>query len=340
LTASTATGRRSDIVGLVLVGLLAAWIIVTGMAAGSDPLPMLGVLFVAVLAYLGGRAIASAEAGAAVVGVAVVVVGLFMLPAALDHHIRATPFGYANADAALLAQGTAALVVVALSSRTPAVRGWAWAGAVSTAVVAVGLESIAGGALAAMVLVIGVVATRLRPGSAAAVGVAAVAVVVVVTVVLAVESAPETRAQSIAEQALSERRTALWQDALDLVVREPVLGVGPGNFSVLSPTAVFDPDTSETHSLYLQQAAETGLPGVVLVLGLLIWAYVGMARSGRGPPLAVVGVAGLTAFAIHAAVDYVAHFPVVVATAAYLVGLLSHPDPVRSAAAGPGRPRA
>jgi O-antigen ligase len=319
----------------VLVGLLTGWIVLTGLAADRDPLPMLGVLLVGVIAYIGGRATASAERGAVVVGAVAVAVGLVGLPGVVGGPTLGTLLGYANADAACLAQGTAALVVVGLGSRNPTVRPWAWGGAVFLVAVAVGLESITGGALAAMVLLTGLVAARLRRGPVAVIGLAAVAVVFLVTVVLAVESTPETAAQSVAERALSERRTALWQDALDMVAREPVVGVGPGGFSVLSPTAVFDPDTSETHSLYLQQAAETGLPGLALVLGLLVWAYVGLVRSGREPELAVVGIAGLTAFAVHAAVDYVAHYPVVVAMAAYLVGLLSRPDPVRSAAAGP-----
>jgi O-antigen ligase len=325
----------------VLVGLLAAWIMVTGMAAGSDPLPMLGVLFVAFLAYVGGRAIISAETAGAVVGVVVAAASLAALPSGWSSGRPRRLLGdYANADAAWLVQGTTALVVVALSARTPSVRRWAWAGAVLLPGLAVALDSLAGAVLGGMVVLIGLVAGRLRPGPFAAVALSVVLAVVVMTVVLAAVSTAETGPRSVAEQALSERRTALWHDALDMVAREPVVGVGPGGFSVLSPTAVSNPDTSETHSAYLQQAAETGLPGLALALCLLVWAYVGLARSGREPPLAVVGVAALTAFAVHAAVDYIAHFPVVVATAAFFVGLLSRPEPVRSAAAGRGIPPA
>jgi putative inorganic carbon (hco3(-)) transporter len=332
-------GRRYDAVGLVLVGLLAAWILLTGLAADSDPLPMLGMLVMAVLAYVAGRATASVESGAMVVGVIVVIVGVIALPETLHGPPRSTPLDYENADAAWLAQGTAALLVLALSTRRQATRRWAWGGAVFLVAVAAGLASLTGAGLAAMVLLVGLLAHRLHPGPLAAVGFAAVLAVAGFSSLLGAAWTADTGSGSIAQQALSERRAALWHDALVLITQHPVLGLGPGGFSTASPTAIEFPYTSETHSVYLQQAAETGLPGLLLLLGLLFWAYIGLARSGVEHPLAVVGIAGLTAFAIHAAVDYVAHYAVIVATAAYLVGLLSRPSPVRSGVGGRGTPR-
>ena len=54
---------------------------------------------------------------------------------------------------------------------------------------------------------------------------------------------------------LSERRTRLWREAMEITVREPVFGAGPGMFAQTSPTALADADARWAHSAYLQVAA-------------------------------------------------------------------------------------
>jgi hypothetical protein len=44
--------------------------------------------------------------------------------------------------------------------------------------------------------------------------------------------------------------------------------------------------------------------------------------------LVVIGTAAVTAFAVHATIDYVAHFPAVVIVAALLAGLTSSRKPL------------
>ena len=83
----------------------------------------------------------------------------------------------------------------------------------------------------------------------------------------------------VLEKALTETRMALWHDAIDLTIRHPVTGVGIGRFAVASPVAAADPDRRHAHQEYLETAAETGLLGGVLLVGLFVWAT---ARTGRG----------------------------------------------------------
>lgn len=71
---------------------------------------------------------------------------------------------------------------------------------------------------------------------------------------------------------------AIWKNTVALILQQPWLGVGWGEFNFAwtltsfphRPTAFFD----HSHDLPLQLAAELGLPGALLVLGLLVWALV------------------------------------------------------------------
>jgi O-antigen ligase len=120
---------------------------------------------------------------------------------------------------------------------------------------------------------------------------------------------------------LSARRTALWRDAMEIIADEPVFGAGPGMFAGTGPTALADADARWAHSAYLQAGAETGVIGAVLLGLLLLWVYGALFRSRQDMRLIVIGTAAITAFAVHAAIDYVAHFPAVVIVAALLAGL-------------------
>jgi O-antigen ligase len=69
---------------------------------------------------------------------------------------------------------------------------------------------------------------------------------------------------------LTERRVALSSDTVDLFQSEPLTGVGPGRFRALSPTALADQDARWAHNEYLEVAAETGVFGLILVVGLVL----------------------------------------------------------------------
>ncbi len=89
-------------------------------------------------------------------------------------------------------------------------------------------------------------------------------------------------AARLAESDISSSRFAIWANTLDLISRQPWVGVGFGEFNLAwtltpfpgRPVAFFD----HTHNLPLQLAVELGLPLTAVVMALLLWA---LARGVR-----------------------------------------------------------
>ncbi len=76
----------------------------------------------------------------------------------------------------------------------------------------------------------------------------------------------------------SEERKHLLIESVNLTFEHPVVGVGPGNF----PTALFDEAKAKgvrhnewmaTHNSYTQLSSETGFPGVILLLCLIVASF-------------------------------------------------------------------
>ena len=90
-------------------------------------------------------------------------------------------------------------------------------------------------------------------------------------------------AARLAETDVSGSRFGIWADTLALIKANPWTGVGFGEFNLAwtltpfpgRPTAFFD----HTHNLVLQFAVELGLPLTALLLGLLLWGLLRMARQ-------------------------------------------------------------
>jgi hypothetical protein len=64
----------------------------------------------------------------------------------------------------------------------------------------------------------------------------------------------------------ADSRKRLWTDCRDVVSKNPVLGVGPRHWPIIAPAYGW-PAGKEAHSLWVQTAAELGIPGVAF-LGL------------------------------------------------------------------------
>lgn len=62
-----------------------------------------------------------------------------------------------------------------------------------------------------------------------------------------------------------QSRWALWQDCLEVVAARPVFGVGPLNFGLVAPDFGW-PAGKQAHSVWLQTAAEVGIPGVLALM--------------------------------------------------------------------------
>jgi O-antigen ligase len=324
--------RRLDAAIALLLAASAGWQAVASAGhPNARPWPAVALLAGAGVALATGRVVGSRLPVLLPVALALgVLVSLLAGRDALRGLATAGPLGYANADAALAVQGAAAgcLAVVSASGRR---RLTAVVVVTALAVVTVLVRSAA----ADVGLVVVVAATLwclVRPRRRVPAVVAAAAGVAVVCAVIATAaagSAYDARAthgvDTVATHAVSARRVALWHDAVTLTARHPWRGVGPRRFPVESPTARRDADTRQAHSAYLQAGAETGVPGMALLVALLL-ALLARTAVASPPARAAVGAAALGAIALHASVDYVLQFPAVVVVAALVAGASSATD--------------
>lgn len=148
------------------------------------------------------------------------------------------------------------------------------------------------------------------------------------------EKAPPTRAGIPvgAAELSSNGRWQFWGEALDAFESNPVGGVGAGGYENWWARHASVPlFVRNAHSLPLQQAAELGIPGVLLFLGF-VGAVVlagrrrlGEGREGDAGILVAVVVAG----AVGAAVDWTWEIPAVFGPAVICAGLLLASSPSR-----------
>ena len=317
-----------DLAGVALVGLSILWVCVAAADRPARIMPMVLLLIAALGAYVVGR----------VVGVphnvtlpATIACGLALVMALGSAGSVSPPLGYGNANGALGVQGIVAAVMAAVASRhQPTRRGLYGVGAVLLVETAL-TRSLAATLLGVLVLGVGLVAPVIRGRRLlAAGGLLIVAGCAVATTLVGLRYEPQQAAPEtvvVAQDVLSSRRVQLWHDAVSMVGDDPVRGIGPGRFSVESPTAQEDPDARWAHSAPLQLAAEQGVPGAVLLAALLGWAFVSLVRSPRPDPVVACALAGVIAFAVQACVDYIAYFPAIPLTLALLLGVATAPLP-------------
>lgn len=86
----------------------------------------------------------------------------------------------------------------------------------------------------------------------------------------------------------ARQRFEIWRVAFSLIQHNPISGVGFGAYgpahAVEQVAGGFDPiarGPRDTHSTYLNVAAETGIPGLILFLGTVVAALVGVDRIRR-----------------------------------------------------------
>jgi O-Antigen ligase len=109
-------------------------------------------------------------------------------------------------------------------------------------------------------------------------------------------------------------RSDLWKVAVRGFAADPVHGHGAGTYQILwdreRPHFAY---TVNAHSLYLQAMAELGVPGLLLLVGLIATVLVGLARRARGAQRSLYGalLAAGVVWAVHAGVDWDWEMPVV-----------------------------
>jgi O-antigen ligase len=123
--------------------------------------------------------------------------------------------------------------------------------------------------------------------------------------------------------------------ALETIRQHPVIGVGPGQLHLGLPGA---DGTSRSvdyaHDEYLQAAAETGIPGLLLLItgvGPVLLAFARRATSGpaRRDPIHCGALAAAAGFLAHSGFDFLWHIPALVLVLAALLALVSGPRPER-----------
>ena len=118
-------------------------------------------------------------------------------------------------------------------------------------------------------------------------------------------------------------RLSIWKSAWTMMIDHPWLGIGLGQFEYVSTRYAFPVTThwarytrvaENAHSEYLQAGAELGIPGLLLVLGVVALLAQAAVRRLRTLPRASWGpivtlLAAIVSIAVHAAVDFPLHTP-------------------------------
>ncbi|MEU2336845.1 O-antigen ligase family protein [Streptomyces sp. NPDC013172] len=317
-------GRNvSDVVGVLVLGACAGWPLIS--AAGRDGRPE-GVLL-AVLAVAAGYA--AGRMSGALLPVAAPCAGALAglgracaLPQTAPGAQVTTPLGQAGAVAALLALATGGACCAAWATPVPALRRGLRLLAAGIALSGAVLGSAAGCVASTAVLLCSLAAGRIRHRGAGVAGLALAAAVVTGTVLAVAANVLPAGLVSALEGPLDARRVRLWRDALLLARRNTALGVGPGRFGEVGGAAsdALAPD-GKPHSALLQQAAEQGLVGGLLLAAAFCWLLYALWRSPRTTPVALTAGAALTALAVLAAVGDALSFTTVPAGAGLLAGL-------------------
>lgn len=332
--ARPSAASRLDLVGIGLMAAAVAWTYWsssrTGAAAGG--LAVSALLAAASVAFWGARLVYRSEPAAVPLAV-VAFAGVLVLVAPggiWTSEPRAGPWSYSSITGAFFAQAAIAALMLAFSRWPSSLRTAAVAAAVVLASVTVATKTWT----AAIVLLLAVPAVALSrrgPGGArlvvaggAAFFLAALAGSIVLGgrytfVDLGTKKANDA---SLADSygGLTERRVALWSDAIDVMSENPVNGVGPGRFREVSPVVQTDRDEPWAHNDFLQVGAETGLLGFVLLVALFLWGFARLATIGSPGTTAALGTVALTALGVHGCVEYVLQFPAVVLAGAALIG--------------------
>jgi O-antigen ligase len=343
------TGWIWDLAGVAIAAALAGWTWVSSIVVGGDPVPAILLLTGCAVAYVTARLVspfARLAAPTAVVAAAVIVV--VGSPAeTFGRSPFVVPYGYAHFTWAFFAQAAIGGLMLAAASGPLLARILAGAAALAFATIPFG--TIVAGPAILVVVLLGALLLGRAPWARAAMIAAGtvVALGLLGTVVLGARYTGLERHETLPDllhatsnacrgphcspadveglarplyQALAERRVALWHDALVLLEDDPVFGVGPGRFASESPIASADSDEPWAHQEFLQQGAETGWPGLVLLALLFGWGFVRLAAVCWPDAVTVLGGASLGLLALHAGIDFVLHHPAAPLAAASLLG--------------------
>lgn len=165
-----------------------------------------------------------------------------------------------------------------------------------------------GGALALTAAVVWLLARQVLPMRVLAGALAGIAAVVAVAAQLAwPELSRALQEKTFIAESNVDTRELRWQAAARMLAEHPVLGVGPGGFrgeyAAASHNAELAEQTPVAHNMFLEVAAELGLPAFCAFTGLVVLAFVAaerVLRAGRDRRAMVAVQAALLAVAVGA----------------------------------------
>jgi O-antigen ligase len=325
------------IAGAVSAAGLLLWIVLAGLLADGSTRDMLAVGLLAAAAFLGVRLLGASESRALASGL------VFAVAAFAAARIQVIyegpldgPLGYSNAAGSLFMLGSVAAARWLVGARESAPR-------VVAAVMMILFASVPwmNGTLTATVLVcllpLAVLAAYTgRSRLAVAMSAALLAVTLAATIGLGLlYKTGEPRSGPVAsavDENLSLRRVQLWNDALGYAARNPVAGIGPGRYPVVSEVSQRNYHSRWPHNEFLHVAAEAGLPALLLLLGVFASGFV-LLWHAPDPRAAAIGAFALGAAGVHASVDTVFHYPaipmMVAAIVASAIGFAPAPGQTR-----------
>ncbi|MFG2129325.1 O-antigen ligase family protein [Streptomyces sp. NPDC048751] len=313
----------SDGAGVVVLGACATWSLITATAHDGRPEGMLLAVLAVAAGYATGRIFGALTPVAAPCAGALAGVGLTVaVPQLSPGPELVGPLGHAGATAALLTLSTGAACCAAWAAPTPAVRLALRALAVGITVTAAALGSTTAVVTCAAVLLCSLAAGLMRHRGLGLAGLALATALVAGLTWAAAGRALPGGLEATLEDELTPHRIDLWRDALRLARQDAALGVGPGRFGELSPTAGQTlASDGKPHSALLQQAAEQGIVGVVLLAAAFSWVLFALWRTPRPTPVALTAGAALTALAAIATIGNALSFTAVSVGAGLLAGL-------------------
>ncbi|MFC8826439.1 O-antigen ligase family protein [Streptomyces sp. NPDC057137] len=318
-------GGTSDVVGAAVFVGCAVWALVSAAGREGRPEGVLLALLAVAAGYTCGRIAGSLAPVATAVTLAV---AAYILAVVARHDVpgdtaeSAAAPGDTGAVAALLILAVGAACCAAAAAEAPRSRTALLVVAAVAAVTGPVLGSVAGLVAAVGVLLCALAAARMRHRSLGLAGFAgATCLMVGASWAVAVRAVPEGLAASLEGQ-LTAHRVLLWEDAVDLVRANPLLGAGPDRFGELSPTALESLNSDgKPHSALFQLAAEQGVVGALLLGAAFGWLLYALWRSPRATPVVLTAGAALTALAAVATVGNALSFTPVTAGAGLLAGL-------------------
>jgi hypothetical protein len=316
------SGLRLDLLGVAIGGGLATWLAVAGLVSGGDPAPASALVLAAATATVVSRRWSSGHP--LLFPATVAALPLLALVMRRSSPLEDGILGYSNSSAALYFIAACGAVAAGLAVRRPIWRGAWYLVAVTWALLPWKIGAHAAATLT-LALPVAVMAVRSGRGARRVVLVGAVAAAAGLVAATAMglshyrPGSGTTAFDRWFDDTLSELRVVYWGESIDLALRHPLTGVGPGGFHEASPTAVERDDRSWSHNEYLQVAAESGIPGGLLLLGLVGWSFLYLWRSCKSPSCVPAAVA-LGGAALHANIDFIWHFPEVPMALAMLVG--------------------